>query len=202
MKENNAIESRCLKSEVRAEKRENSTVVRGYAAKFNSLSENLGGFREIIAPGAFDAVLKDDVRALINHDSSLILGRTTAETLRIGVDETGLWYEYDSPDTTYARDLLVSMERGDVDQSSFQFGVEKDEWRDSGEGYLKRTITKVSRLLDVSPVTYPAYKSTTVSKRALDEVEKMNAPALPDNTWQIESEARQRKTQILTLNNK
>jgi HK97 family phage prohead protease len=200
MKENNAIESRCLKSEVRAEKRDNNTVVRGYAAKFDSLSENLGGFREIIAPGAFDAVLKDDVRALINHDSSLILGRTTAGTLRIGVDDTGLWYEYDSPDTTYARDLLVSMERGDVDQSSFQFGVEKDEWRDSGEGYLKRTITKVSRLLDVSPVTYPAYKSTTVSKRALDEVEKLSTPPLPDNTWQIENEQRNNKLRILTLN--
>jgi HK97 family phage prohead protease len=199
MEKNSTIESRCFKSEVRAEKREEKTVVRGYAALYNSLSENLGGFREIIAPGAFDDVLNDDVRALINHDSSLILGRTTSNTLRIGVDANGLWYEYDSPDTTYARDLLVSMGRGDVDQSSFQFGVEKDEWKDSGDGYLKRTILKVSRLLDVSPVTYPAYTATSVSKRALDEVEKLTAEKQPDNTWQIEHEARQREITLLKL---
>lgn len=199
MKDNNAKESRCFKSEVRAEKREDKTVVRGYAAKFDSLSENLGGFREIIAPGAFDDVLNNDVRALINHDSSLILGRTTAGTLRLSVDATGLQYEYDSPDTSYARDLLVSLERGDVDQSSFQFFVEKDDWNEDAEGRLIRTIQKVSRLLDVAPVTFPAYPDTTVAKRNMEEIQKQKHP---DNTWQIESEARERQIQILTLTNK
>lgn len=199
MKDNNAKESRCFKSEVRAEKREDKTIVRGYAAKFDSLSENLGGFREIIAPGAFDDVLNNDVRALINHDSSLILGRTTAGTLRLSVDATGLQYEYDSPDTSYARDLLVSLERGDVDQSSFQFFVEKDDWNEDAEGRLIRTIQKVSRLLDVAPVTFPAYPDTTVAKRNMEEIQKQKHP---DNTWQIESEARERQIQILTLTNK
>lgn len=199
MKDNNAKESRCFKSEVRAEKREDKTVVRGYAAKFDSLSENLGGFREIIAPSAFDDVLNNDVRALINHDSSLILGRTTAGTLRLSVDATGLQYEYDSPDTSYARDLLVSLERGDVDQSSFQFFVEKDDWNEDAEGRLIRTIQKVSRLLDVAPVTFPAYPDTTVAKRNMEEIQKQKHP---DNTWQIESEARERQIQILTLTNK
>lgn len=199
MKDNNAKESRCFKSEVRAEKREDKTIVRGYAAKFDSLSENLGGFREIIAPSAFDDVLNNDVRALINHDSSLILGRTTAGTLRLSVDATGLQYEYDSPDTSYARDLLVSLERGDVDQSSFQFFVEKDDWNEDAEGRLIRTIQKVSRLLDVAPVTFPAYPDTTVAKRNMEEIQKQKHP---DNTWQIESEARERQIQILTLTNK
>jgi uncharacterized protein len=197
MKENSAIETRCFKSEVRAEKREEKTVVRGYAAMFNSMSENLGGFREIIAPGAFDDVLNNDVRALKNHDSNLILGRTTAGTLRLGVDALGLWYEYDSPDTSYARDLVVSMERGDVDQSSFQFFVDKDNWKEDADGRLVRTIEKVGRLLDVAPVTFPAYPDTTVAKRSMEQIQKQKQP---DNTWEIESESRKRKLTLSTIN--
>jgi uncharacterized protein len=199
MSQNNTLESRCFTSEVRAEQREEKTVVRGYAAKFDSMSENLGGFREIIAPGAFDAVLENDVRALINHDSSLILGRTTAGTLRIGADAVGLWYEYDSPDTSYARDLLVSMQRGDVDQSSFQFFVGDDDWKEDSEGRVIRTIKSVERLLDVAPVTFPAYQNTTVSKRALDTIEKLKAEKTPDTTWQAEADSRKRQIEILTL---
>lgn len=198
MEQNSAIESRCFKSEVRAEKREEKTVVRGYAALFNSTSENLGGFRERIEPGAFDEVLKNDVRALMNHDPNKILGRTTSGTLRLGQDEKGLWYEYDSPDTSYARDLLVSMDRGDVDQSSFQFQIERggDKWDLGEDGLALRSISKVKRLLDVSPVTIPAYPDTTVAKRSMEAIQKEKQP---DNTWQIDSEARQRKIQILTL---
>lgn len=146
-------------------------LIRGHAAVFNSMSENLGGFREIIAPGAFDGVLADDVRGLFNHDESLILGRTTAKTLRISVDAEGLVYEIDPPETQYARDLLVSLGRGDVTQSSFAFRIapDGDRWDENDDGVLVRTITRIGRLYDVSPVTYPAYPDTDSAKRALSE---------------------------------
>jgi HK97 family phage prohead protease len=168
------------KVEVRKNEETGKQVVRGYAAVFDSLSENLGGFREKIAPGAFDGVLDNDVRALIDHNSSLILGRTTAGTLRLGVDERGLWYEYDDPGTSYSKDLLISMERGDVNQSSFGFRVLSDgqTWEDDPEtGAYIRTITNVYRLYDVSPVTFPAYPDTDVAKRSLDAyTESRKAP--------------------------
>lgn len=142
--------------------------IRGHAAVFDKLSENLGGFREKIAPGAFDDVLQDDVRALVNHDPNLILGRTAAGTLRLAVDSTGLMYEVDPPDTQMARDLLVSMKRGDINQSSFAFVVEDDDWQEDDDGRLVRTIKKFRRLFDVSPVTYPAYPDATVGLRSLE----------------------------------
>ena len=146
-------------------------VIRGHAAVFNTLSEPLGGFREQIAPGAFDDVLADDVRALFNHDDSLILGRTASGTLRVGVDAQGLTYEIDPPDTQYGRDLLVSLERGDITQSSFGFrvAVNGDSWTENADGVLIRTITKVARLYDVSPVTFPAYPATDSAMRTLNE---------------------------------
>jgi HK97 family phage prohead protease len=165
-------------------------TVRGYAALYNSPSENLGTqkyrFIETIAPGAFDDVLKDDVRALFNHDANFILARSKGGegTLKIGTDARGLWYEFEAPDTQAGRDLLVSLARGDVDQSSFAFEVRKDgqEYRERTEGDVtiaERTIKKVARLHDVSPVTYPAYPDTTVALRAkeLAEPEAQSAAA-------------------------
>ena len=178
-------ESRFLAAsvEVRAAADEESAPkVRGYAAKFDIESENLGSsdyqFREVIKPGAFDEVLNDDVRALFNHDSNQILARSKngEGTLRLGVDEVGLWYEFEAPDTQAGRDLMTSIKRGDVDQSSFSFTVEKSgqDWNEmqEGDGPYKavRTITKVSRLYDVSPVTYPAYPDATVALRSLEEI--------------------------------
>jgi len=147
-------------------------LIRGHAAVFDKLSENLGGFREKIAPGAFSDVLTNDVRALVNHDPSQILGRTTSETLRIKQDETGLQYEVDVPDTQAGRDLIVSMKRGDINQSSFGFTVGKDSWTEDSNGFPIRTIEKVDRLLDVSPVTYPAYPDATVGLRNLETFKK------------------------------
>lgn len=145
-------------------------TLRGYAAKFDVMSENLGGFREQIAPGAFADVLKDDVRALFNHDANQVLGRTTAGTLRIAQDSTGLYYEVDLPDTQAARDLATSIERGDVSQSSFAFRVAPngDSWDENEDGVIIRTITKFARLYDVSPVTYPAYPDATIGMRSLE----------------------------------
>ena len=120
------------------------------------MSEDLGGFREIIAPGAFDDVLENDVRALINHDGNLILARTTSGTLALSTDEKGLRYEFEIPESSYGKDLAVSMKRGDITQSSFAFTVADDSW-ETRDGMDVRTINKVKRLFDVSPVTYPAY---------------------------------------------
>jgi HK97 family phage prohead protease len=166
-------ERRYFKTEIKIERRKDGTAsVEGHAAVFNQMSENLGGFREIIHDGAFDDVLKDDVRALFNHDSNLILGRSPG-TLDLSVDSRGLVFKYESPDTTYARDLLVSLDRGDISQSSFGFNiasVDGAEWvEDEETGALTRHIKKFSRLFDVSPVTFPAYLQTDVAKRSMDK---------------------------------
>lgn len=145
-------------------------TLRGYAAKFDVLSEPMYGFREQIASGAFSGCLEDDVRALFNHDANHVLGRTLSGTLRIAQDNTGLYYEVDLPDTQAARDLVVSIERGDVSQSSFAFRVAPngDTWDENEDGIIIRTITKFARLYDVSPVTYPAYQDATVGMRSLE----------------------------------
>jgi HK97 family phage prohead protease len=139
----------------------------GHAAVFNSLSEDFGGWREQIAPGAFKKAIKtDDVRALFNHDANYVIGRNKAGTLRMAEDDTGLSIEIDPPDTQWARDLVTSMERGDINQMSFGFSVDRDgqKWDESEDGDV-RTIKKVSRLYDVSPVTFPAYTQTDAAMR-------------------------------------
>jgi uncharacterized protein len=157
--------------ETRDEAGKSRMVLKGYAAKFDTLSSDLGGFREKISIGAFDDVLEDDVRAVFNHDANIVLGRTKAGTARIGVDDVGLFYEAFLPDTQAARDLYTSVERGDVDQSSFKFRIasDGDKWGEDENGTIVRTITRFGRLLDVSPVTYPAYPDATVATRSLNE---------------------------------
>ena len=146
-------------------------VVVGYGAVFNSESNDLGGFVEYIAPGAFDGRLEDDVRFLINHDG-LPLARTTNNTLRLSVDEKGLKYEADMPDTTLANDLMTLLKNGTISQSSFAFTVEDDSWRNE-DGKNIRTINKVSRLYDVSSVTYPAYNEAgSFALRSLENWQK------------------------------
>ncbi|HQD81174.1 MAG TPA: HK97 family phage prohead protease [Bacillota bacterium] len=153
--------------EVRAAEDGSKRIV-GYAARFNMWSEVLGywmRFKERILPGAFASVLNDDVRGLFNHDSNLVLGRTTSGTLSISEDELGLRYTIHPPATTWANDLIVVMERGDVTQSSFSFQVDTeddgDEWEyDEEQELWLRTIKKFKRLYDVSPVTFPAYPQT------------------------------------------
>lgn len=135
-------------------------IVRGYAAVFDSYSEDLGGFIEIIKPGAFDDVLNDDVRAFYNHSDSFLLGRVSSGTLRVWADATGLGYEVKMPNTTYANDLIELMRRGDVNQSSFAFLVGRDRW-EKRNGKNVRIIEKVSRLIDVSPVVLPAYPAAS-----------------------------------------
>jgi HK97 family phage prohead protease len=171
----------------------------GYAAVFGEITEIAGLFKEQIAPGAFaEAVTRDDVRSLFNHDSNYVLGRTTAGTLRLVEDDKGLRYDVDPPDTTWARDLMVSVQRGDVSQSSFAFEVTEESWDYGQKGDMPiRTISNV-RLYDVSPVTYPAYASTSVSARSL---EAAKAPPAPDESWRVSvemSRERCRLTDVLS----
>lgn len=156
---------------------QNGNTIRGYAAIYNSDSEWMGGFYEQIATGAFDGVMDNDVRAYFNHDENLLLGRVSSGTLRISTDKRGLFYEVDLPNTTYANDLAELMKRGDVNQSSFAFLIEKDRW-EQRDGTTYRIIEKVSRLLDVSPVSQPAYPdSTSELKRDLETETKEEAKA-------------------------
>lgn len=158
-------------SDIEVRNDDGKNVVVGYGAVFNSESNDLGGFVEYIAPGAFDGRLEDDVRFLINHDG-LPLARTTNNTLRLSVDERGLKYEADMPDTTLANDLMTLLRNGTISQSSFAFTVEEDSW-ENVEGRNIRTINKVSRLYDVSSVTYPAYNEAgSFALRSLENWQK------------------------------
>lgn len=155
----------------------------GHAAKFDSLSEDLGGFRERIAPGAFAQTIKTgDIRALWNHDSNIVLGRNKSGTLRLSEDSAGLLWEADAPQTQLVRDMVLApIERGDVSQCSFGFYTLNDKWAKL-DGEWIRTLLEVE-LFDVSPVTYPAYPATDVAVRSLQEAIKAATP--PDETWTI-----------------
>ena len=152
-----------------------SPTIEGYAANFNVLSEDLGGFREILMPGCFkNAIANSDIRCLFNHDPNLILGRSTSGTLRVSEDEKGLRFECDPPETTYAKDLQVSMGRGDITQCSFGFRVAEDgaTWAKDSGGMWIRSIYNVEKLYDNSPVTYPAYTSTSCAVRSLLQIKE------------------------------
>ncbi|HII1671944.1 HK97 family phage prohead protease [Citrobacter cronae] len=171
-------ELRSYSGEIRAEQRDNVTHIVGYGAVFDVLSEPMWGFREIIRPGAFDDVLADDVRGLFNHDANFVLGRTTAGTMTLTVDERGLNYDIIAPETPTIRDLVVApMQRGDITQSSFAFRVAPggDNWYEDDDGVIIREITKVGRLYDVSPVTYPAYQAADSSVRSLNDWKEAHA---------------------------
>ena len=140
-------------------------VVEGYAAVFNSTTD-LGSFQERIAPGAFADVLEDDVRLLINHDG-VPLARTSNGTLKLKEDENGLYYRGVLSDTQAGRDLYTMIQRGDISQSSFAFTIGEESVDEDGV----RVIEKVSRLIDVSPVTYPAYQAASVYARAEEKKE-------------------------------
>lgn len=150
--------------EFRVERRDDNPIplLIGYAARFNVVAD-LGWFTEEIAPGAFaDSISRpDDVRALFNHDSNFVLGRNKAGTLALSEDEKGLLSKITPPDTTLGRDLIISVERGDINQMSFGFYVEEEEAQFKNDEKT-HFIIKKARLFDVSIVTFPAYEETEV----------------------------------------
>jgi HK97 family phage prohead protease len=177
MKQNNEIEIRSLVSDLHIESREEETVGRtivGYAAKFESWSDPImGWFREKIARGAFDGCDLSDVIMCFNHNTDSILARTTSGTLRLEVDEIGLRFTFEAPNTTLGSDMLELIRRGDVSKCSFRFGVAQDEWQyadePNGLAMDERAILKFSRVVDVSLVVFPAYPETEASVRHLEE---------------------------------
>jgi len=141
----------------------------GYAAVFDSLSGNLGGFLERIEPGTFRSTLKQaDVTALFNHDPNNLLGRSSAGTLRLEEDDKGLRYEVDLPYTSLGRDVAELLRRRDLQSSSFGFRTISDSWGETQDGYPLRTLTEVA-LRDVGPVVHAAYLDTEASLRSLAE---------------------------------
>jgi hypothetical protein len=139
----------------------------GHAAVFGQVAQVPGGWEQL-ARSAFDDALTSpdaDVRALVNHDPSKLLARQEAGTLRLGVDDEGLAFEVDLPDTSYARDLRALVERGDLTGASFGFIPGDDDFDRAPDGRQRRTHTRVARLVDVSAVTFPAYEGAGVALR-------------------------------------
>lgn len=184
-------------------------TVEGYAAVFHDEADagseyelwddSYGRAVERIAPGAFARAIKDgdDVRGLVNHDPNLVIGRASAGTLRLVEDERGLRFEDDLPDTTVGRDLAVNVERGDISGCSFGFVVEAQSWRmsemEDGRTLAVRTIESV-RLLDVGPVTYPAYASTSVAGRSLSGIRALGDVAEARASFSRWREVQQQKS--------
>lgn len=165
------LDRRFVADEIEVRSEGEMRTVTGYAAVYNSRSKDLGGFREIIAPGAFADIAesKTEVRAYFNHDPNYVLGTTMSGTLRLSDTPKGLKYSIDLPSTSYARDLEQLIRRGDVQGSSFAFQVKDEEWRDGGRTRELRSLV----VHDVSIVTNPAYSAAKViSMRSMDEFKK------------------------------
>lgn len=169
------------------------------AVPYGELSVDLGGWREVIVAGAFP--IDGDIRALWQHESAMVLGRTIAGTLELREEESGIYAESTPPDTGWARDALISIERGDVTGSSFGFYVDEDEWILTEREVIRRV--KRGRLIEVSPVTFPAYPTTSTSVR--DRAAAMRAQsAVPNGSLELLARARQaarrRNLEILEAN--
>jgi HK97 family phage prohead protease len=168
------LERRTFSEPVEFRKVGDKLTAAGYAAKFNKLSQNLGGFVEQVAPGAFSqTITQQDVRALFNHDENNVLGRMGNGALRLEEDEVGLAYEIDLPATRAGQDVALLLERKDVAGSSFGFRVIEDEWGETEQGFPLRTLKQVS-LRDVGPVTFPAYTDTEAALRSLAEARSLD----------------------------
>ena len=165
----------------------NELKIEGYFAVFNSIYQIFYDLSESVAPGAFDDTLGDDIRALINHDSSLVLGRNTAHTLDLRQDEHGLWGSITiNPNDQDAMNLYARVQRGDVDQCSFGFDILSEDYDVREDGSVHWTIKKV-RLYEVSVCTFPAYEETNVKARSAqrDEIKKRSLEA-----WKVQTLAK------------
>ena len=169
------IRSADLESEIRG------NTLSGYASTFGTYAD-LGSYVETFAPSAFDATLADpatDVRAYYQHDSSMLLGRQSSGTLKVWTDTRGLGFELELPKTSYANDVRELAGRGDLGGMSIGFRPNEESWSTVGNREL-RTHTSVAALIEVSPVSIPAYGSTTVALRSLDHI--TTQPAIDGRT--------------------
>lgn len=159
-------------------------VIEGYFAKYGDIYEIAPGMTESIAPGAFKRSLDGDIRALVNHDTSLVLGRTKSGTLVLRDEEQGLWGSIAvNPKDSAAMDLYARVQRGDVDQCSFGFSIRSQNTDIREDGSVHWTLTDVD-LYEVSCCTFPAYKSTNISARAAerDDILKRKVDAWRERT--------------------
>ncbi len=170
--------------------------ISGYFAVFNSTYEIAPGMSESIAPGAFSRTLADDVRALINHDTTLVLGRTKAHTLTLTEDERGLWGDVTiNPNDQDAVNLYERVKRGDVDQCSFGFEIVREDTEVREDGSVHWTIREV-KLFEVSACTFPAYEETNISARTAER-DAIAARSLA--AWKNNMSARLRRAEPGTI---
>ena len=180
----NIIQMRTSASEFQTREDGGNLSIEGYFAVFNSNYEMGPGMSESIAPGAFSNTISGDIRALINHDTTLVLGRTKANTLRLNEDSHGLFGHIDiNPNDGDAMNLYERVKRGDVDQCSFGFDIVREDTDISPDGSVNWTIREVN-LYEVSCCTFPAYESTNISARTAqrDEIQKRELQAWREKT--------------------
>ena len=181
---------RSVASQFETREAEGEHFIEGYFSVFNSIYELWPGATESVAPGAFSETLGNDIRALVNHDSTLVLGRNKAGTLELREDSHGLWGKVKiNPNDVDAMNLYERVKRGDVDQCSFGFMIEDEETEFRDDGSVHLTIRKVN-LFEVSVCTFPAYEETGVSARKADfqEIQKRKA-----EKWRAEMHAKLNK---------
>ena len=174
---------RCTAQQFATREADNDLYIEGYFAVFNSEYQLWEDASEVIKPGAFTGSISGDVRALINHNTSLVLGRTKAGTLTLRQDNRGLWGSIKiNRDDIDAMNLYARVQRGDVDQCSFGFEIKRETFVDLGGGKYRWEIDEVDPLYEVSVCTFPAYEATSVSARRQDlaEIQKRRAEAWRD----------------------
>ena len=174
---------------------ETDMVVSGYALKWDTWSEDLGGFTETIDKEALKDTDLSDVRCYFNHDSSMVLGRTSSGTLELELDDTGLYFRCQLPDTSYGRDLFQSIKRSDINQCSFGFIIDEDgdDFNKRDDGMYERIIRKIKSLWEISIVSMPAYSDTSVAvaQRSIEKLEQEELDKV--------KEAEQREIELLKL---
>lgn len=217
MKENKNLkgqkESRMVSFQGRLECRDaqedSPRIISGYAAVFNQVAQ-IGRwyrYKEQIASGAFDGCNYDKCVACFNHDTDHLLARFSSGTLKLSVDEVGLRFEFEVPNTTVGNDMYELVKRGDISQCSFAFVVAEESWKydEQNDENDLRTIEKIAELWDVSLVTYPAYEGTSVDARSAEEESFMERKkeylSRNDNKIKADSESRARYCQVLALGN-
>lgn len=207
----NSVEKRTFSIAVSLDKRaaeeQESRQISGYAAVFNSWSNPIWWFREKIDPKAFEKCNFDKCILNFNHDNEKIMARVSSGTLKLEVDDKGLRFSAELPNTTVGNDMLELIRRGDVNQCSFAFVVESDAWvyadNSNDLEFDERTILSIKEVYDVCPVVYPAYEDTTVDARSLENKKKEHFEQMKrEGLEAIESEARKRELELLTLINK
>lgn len=175
---------RTVSTEFKTREDGEAPAIEGYFSVFNSIYEIAPGMTESVAPGAFSNSLANDVRALTNHDTTLVLGRTKAHTLELREDAHGLWGHIDiNPNDADAMNLYERVKRGDVDQCSFGFDIRSEDTDIKEDGSVHWTIKDVE-LYEVSCCTFPAYEETNISARSAerDDIQKRQRDA-----WKAEA---------------